>query len=469
MVAQAGLVGLLLAGLGAGSTFEFDLPRLVGASVNATTHFWFPNSASVIGGTAVVEVTLRDDSCCFKPPLPASTVFVDSGRGFTKQWNVPGGGLKFCGQAGISMEGSLLCRGNTTLLTNATHAFSTQRWWLDTSSSRLRATPSPLIQRFELPQSLGPMKVFQSESTVNMLAIPGTGSGDPSLLLRVETLCPRVAACANGQAGAFNALYISSDGGAHWRRRSIIPNPQRVGGLSCEYPRVAETQLQLLQKGTPFGLIFIARCHPTPAGQWYEGSSFLKTVSYDGGLTWAANAKDDQIFAVSPKMQRLSDGRLLLVSGRPSIFLWLSPDATGSGSWNPISLVAAHNQGTRDPSLRYSETLQRIEAGVDHERKYFGSQACHGDHGRWCTPQGNQSTFYCTAWCETTSYTSLLAHGNDTFTVFYDRLAGGWAGPPGVFGQEDLVFSMSFRLKSDDSLLEVGGLSKSTVPPHVES
>ena len=27
-------------------------------------------------------------------------------------------------------------------------------------------------------------------------------------------------------------------------------------------------------------------------------------------------------------------------------------------------------------------------------------------------------TFFCTAWCETTSYTSLLALGNDTFTLF---------------------------------------------------
>ena len=32
--------------------------------------------------------------------------------------------------------------------------------------------------------------------------------------------------------------------------------------------------------------------------------------------------------------------------------------------------------------------------------------------------EGNQSTFFCTAWCETTSYTSLLALGNDTFAVF---------------------------------------------------
>ena len=40
-----------------------------------------------------------------------------------------------------------------------------------------------------------------------------------------------------------------------------------------------------------------------------------------------------------------------------------------------------------EPSLRYSDTLARMGAGADHESDYFGSKACHGDHGRWCTPR----------------------------------------------------------------------------------
>ena len=413
---------------------------------------WFPNSASIVGGAAVVQVTLRDDSCCFKPALPASVVYADTGQGFAKQWD---GGPEFCGRAGIPMaDGSLLCRANTTRVTNTTQTFATQRFWLDKSaSSRLRVSPSPFVQNFELPPSSA-LTIFRSESTVNMLEVKiGAGPGGATLLLRVESLC-QVASCVNGQPGSRNSLYASSDGGAHWRYRSDIPKPPTVGGLSCEYPRVVETQLQQLQMdqtdGVGFGLIFISRCHPTPAAKWYEGSSFVKTLSHDSGLSWSAALKDEQLFAVAPAMQRLSDGRLLLVSGRPGIFFWVSEDATGSGSWNPTSLMKAHNRGMRDPSLRYSRTLEQIEAGADHESKYFGSSACHGDHGRWCTPQGNQSTFFCTAWCETTSYTSLLAHGNDSFTLFYDRLASGWAGPPGVFGSEDHVFAISFRVKSDD-------------------
>ena len=34
----------------------------------------------------------------------------------------------------------------------------------------------------------------------------------------------------------------------------------------------------------------------------------------------------------------------------------------------------------------------RMEAGADHESDYFGSKACHGDHGRWCTPRAHFPT-----------------------------------------------------------------------------
>ena len=58
------------------------------------------------------------------------------------------------------------------------------------------------------------------------------------------------------------------------------------------------------------------------------------------------------------------------------------------------------------------------------------------------------SDFRCTAWCETTSYTSVIAKGGDRFTVVYDRLAGGWAGPPGAFGTEDHVFAMDIHVET---------------------
>ena len=55
--------------------------------------------------------------------------------------------------------------------------------------------------------------------------------------------------------------------------------------------------------------------------------------------------------------------------------------------------------------------------------------------------------------CQTTSYTSLVDLGSGDFVIIYDRLANGWAGPPGIFGVADRIFAMPFtlNLKSDDT------------------
>ena len=34
----------------------------------------------------------------------------------------------------------------------------------------------------------------------------------------------------------------------------------------------------------------------------------------------------------------------------------------------------------------------------------------------------------------------------EEFVIIYDRLANGWGGPPGQWGELDRVFSMRFRL-----------------------
>ena len=46
----------------------------------------------------------------------------------------------------------------------------------------------------------------------------------------------------------------------------------------------------------------------------------------------------------------------------------------------------------------------------------------------------------------TTAYTGLLALDDETLLVSYDRLANGWAGPPGSMGGSDGVFSMTVKI-----------------------
>jgi hypothetical protein len=47
----------------------------------------------------------------------------------------------------------------------------------------------------------------------------------------------------------------------------------------------------------------------------------------------------------------------------------------------------------------------------------------------------------------TTAYTGLLALDNKTLLLSYDRLASGWAGPPGRLGDADHVFSMRVTIE----------------------
>ena len=42
----------------------------------------------------------------------------------------------------------------------------------------------------------------------------------------------------------------------------------------------------------------------------------------------------------------------------------------------------------------------------------------------------------------------LLEDSNETVLLSYDRLAQGWAGPPGRLGDSDYVFSMRVTIKA---------------------
>ena len=46
----------------------------------------------------------------------------------------------------------------------------------------------------------------------------------------------------------------------------------------------------------------------------------------------------------------------------------------------------------------------------------------------------------------TTAYTGLLSLDDETLLISYDRLANGWARPPGRMGGSDGVFSMTVKI-----------------------
>ena len=110
---------------------------------------------------------------------------------------------------------------------------------------------------------------------------------------------------------------------------------------------------------------------------------------------------------VEPKLERLTNGLLVVSAGRPGLYLWVAVDPSAPGSsganataaltWQGFNVAAHHNAAVTDPSLRYSSD----------------------------TPSSS----------ETTSYTGMVVQslevaGESGVVVSYDRLANGWSPAP---------------------------------------
>ena len=48
-------------------------------------------------------------------------------------------------------------------------------------------------------------------------------------------------------------------------------------------------------------------------------------------------------------MRRLSSGTIVITSGRPGIYMWLSTDARGR-SWQQVDIIGHHNDWAPAPS-----------------------------------------------------------------------------------------------------------------------
>jgi hypothetical protein len=164
-------------------------------------------------------------------------------------------------------------------------------------------------------------------------------------------------------------------------------------------------------------------------------------------------------WAVMPQMQLLSNGILVLSSGRPGLKLWARPTAGGSAddnSWSAFDLASEHNDRVPDPRWKFSGyTLNATCAGGSATACGHGDTTC-----TMCSPASDPP--------QTTAYTGLSElpaspaglltdanrqSGNETASrvlVVYDRLANGWKEPPGPWGPGDAVFSMVVSLSAAD-------------------
>ena len=132
-----------------------------------------------------------------------------------------------------------------------------------------------------------------------------------------------------------------------------------------------------------------------------------RTYSSDGGKTWA---KIDRLpgWSVLPDIVRLSNGVLVISTGRPGLFLWFSTDPRGK-NWQPLDVMAYHNS-VMDKAHHISPGKYGLEAVTREQYRTV--------HHDFDEPD------------QTTSYTSILEVSPNRLLMVYDRIPYGWMPVP---------------------------------------
>ena len=207
-----------------------------------------------------------------------------------------------------------------------------------------------------------------------------------------------------GSTGMGVAAFVSVDG-LQWRWLSVAAVP---ADLPSPATGASETALSVLTDGS---VLIVIR-----TGNGFHGREALygtRSGATSPGEVWSKPAALGSAAAapwgVKPTLLQVPRGPLLLATGRPGLFLWVSYD--GGDVWSAHNVAAAHNAALSlsDPG-RF--TAKCVAAAV----------------------QGP-------AEAETTAYTSLVhaVNGADA-VVCYDRLAHGWFGPSR--NQSDRVYCL---------------------------
>eukprot|EP00040_Diaphanoeca_grandis_P002453 m.21716 g.21716 ORF g.21716 m.21716 type:complete len:356 (-) comp13512_c0_seq1:401-1468(-) len=200
------------------------------------------------------------------------------------------------------------------------------------------------------------------------------------------------------------AVYFvtSNDGGVNWRLISTIPWRPAYGNQS-DGP--GEPTTARLNDGR---LMVVFRSDST--------EYYYNAFSNDEGQSWSTPQVMPLAWSVKPRLRLLSNGIVILTGGRPGIFLWVSNDV--GATWQRFSITEKHNALVADPSLKYDDEVTKAD----------------GPH----VPRANPP--------ETSSYTGVAISSDGALIISYDRLANGWSGPPGKWGNCDALFVMRVHI-----------------------
>ena len=132
-----------------------------------------------------------------------------------------------------------------------------------------------------------------------------------------------------------------------------------------------------------------------------------RSYSSDEGKTWSPIDRLPA-WGVLPDVKRLSNGALVISTGRPGLFIWFSTDPRGE-HWQPFDIMAHHNAEM--------DGAHQISPGK------YGLEPVTRDQYYTVHHNFDQSD-------QTTSYTSMLEVEPGRLLVVYDRMPYGWMPVP---------------------------------------
>ncbi len=398
-------------------------------------HFWFPSNGAAVGTNSrclVLPIRLTCDNPCYNASTDARDVVVwrSSRAAFPLPPAVPASSGR-PSQANSSMSWSIAEQlpaptGHSVPWFMSSFRGSGADTGVLTTVQPHRAAPSgPAAISFvghatrwtvngngtAILKATVARNVTYSVSWTNISSLDGSGQIGR---LQHGNLIQSVNFNTVGNLAMGVAAFGSKDGLLwHWLNVAALPDdlPHPTIGAS-------ETAIAVLMDGSV--LIVIRTGNGFHA---HEPLYATRSSAASAGRVWSKPAAmeaqvsgSSRPWGVKPTLLQIPSGPLLLTTGRPGLFLWVSFD--NGSSWTANNIAAAHNAALRpsDPGRFSSKCVLAAQVQGPGE-------------------------------AETTAYTSLVAsvHGADA-VVCYDRLAHGWFGPSR--NQIDRVYCIPVWIRS---------------------